>query len=48
MRRFVMNIRKELEKFIDTRPFSDKQLCEMWRKWKKTNTPKEALKEKWV
>jgi len=22
-----MNIRKELEKFIDTRPFDDKQLC---------------------
>ena len=28
-----MNIRKELEKFIDTRPFDDKQLCEMWKKW---------------
>lgn len=43
-----MNIRKELEKFIDTRPFSDKQLCEMWKKWNKAIRPKDALEEKWV
>ena len=42
-----MNIRKELEKFIDTRPFNDKQLCEMWKKWRKTiNNSKHVSKEK--
>jgi hypothetical protein len=46
-RRLAMNIRKELEKFIDTRPFNDKQLCEMWKKWRKTiNNSKHVSKEK--
>lgn len=43
-----MNIRKELEKILDTRPFNDEQLCEMWKKWKSSMTTQNARKEKWV
>ena len=41
-----MNIRKDLEKIIDTRPFDDKQLCAMWKKWKSTIKLKDVAKEK--
>lgn len=40
-----MNIRTELEKFIDTRPFNDKQLYEMWKKSERTIKSKDVVKE---
>ena len=42
-----MDIRQELEKFIDTRPFDDKQLCEMWKKWESSIKPNDIVKETW-
>lgn len=42
-----MNIRLKLEKFIDTRPFDNKQLCEMWRKWENSIKQKYIVKETW-
>lgn len=33
-----MDIRKQLEKIIDTTGLSDKKLAEMWEKWQEKST----------